>query len=43
MEEKAYNILCKEIINSQLSDKINKELMNLIHHYRTQIDQSKLL
>jgi hypothetical protein len=38
IEEKAYKILCKEIINSHLAEKISNELLNITHRFRTTHD-----
>ena len=43
IEEKAYKILCLEIVNSSYSEKIGQELMEVIYEFRTTSDQNKLL
>lgn len=43
VEEKAYKILCKEIINSPLAEKIANELLTIAYRYRTTKDHNEII
>lgn len=43
LEQKAYHILCKEICNSHLFEKITGELMSIVQRFRTTRDHNELI
>ena len=42
IEQKAYRILCHELANSPIAEKVSKELMALVQQFRTTKDHSEL-
>ena len=43
IEEKAYRILCHEIVSSSVSEKLGQELMEVIQDFRETNEHSKLV